>query len=81
MSQQWKGSYEQCNKQHTMNFDHFSAQLGADGLINGGGRDDAGDFTINGSFATASPVCRFIKTYPQHKIYYEGTYDKTRKSI
>lgn len=81
MSLVWKGQYEQCNKWHTIKFDHFAAQLGAGGLIKGGGSDDAGVFTIEGSFAYDNPTCRFIKKYPAHCIYYEGTYNQAEKLI
>ena len=77
----WKGQYMQCDKWHDMSFQQLNIDLKAGGLISGRGNDAAGNFEISGSFAYAEPICRWVKSYDHHKIYYEGTLNNSTKEI
>jgi len=50
------------------------AQLNVDarpgGVIKGNGQDQPGPFTFEGTFAPNSPLCRILKSYQSHKVYY-----------
>lgn len=77
----WSGYYVQCGNQHPMKFDTINIQTGPSGQIAGKGADDAGQFNISGSFSPSEPLCRFVKEYQQHSIYYEGRFNNGTGTI
>ncbi len=68
----WHGfyTYGGDSDRHRMDLDlEFS-----NGTIRGAGGDDVGAFSIRGSY-DGSLVCRWIKSYSTHAVYYEGPFD------
>lgn len=68
-SGRWAGWWEQSGRRATMQL-HLSFSRGR---IFGEGRDSIGDFTMNGSYNTASGAADLLKTYlGGHDVDYEG---------
>ncbi len=43
-----------------------------EGVIGGVGRDAAGDFGVRGTYDVESGRCGLVKTYPTHRVEYDG---------
>ena len=71
----WRGQYHDENGEHEMVIDHLNI---FNNQVKGNGRDDVGEFTINGDWSPNGQVA-FVKQYiGQHNVHYEGTYDGVR---
>ena len=74
-NKRWAGVYMQDGNEVEMIFDHMNIW---NNQIQGRGRDEVGEFEINGDFRPNGQV-NFIKQYiGQHNVHYEGQYDGVR---
>jgi len=72
----WKGYYEQFGNKNEMNLDNF--YVTKDGIIEGDGKDAAGEFTFEGKVNAEENTFRADKKYPSWIIYYSGDINKER---
>ena len=78
----WKGYYIHRGQKDEMSLGTTRFQPVPGAAINGWGKDEVGSFKFEGSFSPNALICRFVKQYDgQHSVYYQGTYDKSSKSI
>lgn len=75
VDKRWAGVYMQNGEETEMIFDHMNIWMNK---IQGRGRDEVGEFEINGTFENNGRV-NFTKQYiGQHAVQYEGQYDGNR---
>merc|ERR1711879_40756 len=74
---EWNGRYEQFGSWHTMKFSDM--KYNKSGRLWGAGKDDVGEFTINGEIKPDLQIT-FDKQYiGQHMVQYKGNMTKDNK--
>ena len=80
-NQKWNGYYSHGGSKHPMAFDLFVVRKKLK-LIKGHGRDDVGEFDINGIVEDNEKDIKFIKYYlGAHFVTYEGKLENGKKKI
>ena len=60
-----------------MTLESLTIELVPGGKIKATGVDEVGKFTFDGSFGAKDSIFKFLKQYiGQHKIYYQGKFNK-----
>ena len=75
-SGEWEGFYIYGSgpgaAQHPM---HFTLEF-KEGKVHGGGGDDIGSFTWDGTYDVEAMQCTMTKTYATHQVFYQGHVDE-----
>jgi hypothetical protein len=67
----WMGYYQQWSLQARQRL----ALTFLNGAITGSGQDPGGAFDVRGHYDTQTGRCSLVKTYPEHRVEYDGTAD------